>query len=161
MKAKKAEEKRIKAEKVEALSIRVGKIFHRKPATPWADKEKKALAKLFPMSEESLELIERFYALPETSFPTDRSGKREDYRRRDLYTLLNNWAGEMDRANKHFGPQAATAPAKASDETAKLKAFYADPRYAFYLTGPAPQSRAAMREYTRDEFDSFCRERGL
>ena len=50
--------------------------------------------KLYPIPDDDLALIERFYtaALP----------KDQDFRRRDLPTLLNNWTGELDRARKHF-----------------------------------------------------------
>jgi hypothetical protein len=42
------------------------------------------------MVEEDLVLIENYYSQLIT--------KEEDFRRRDLFTLLGNWGGEVDRA---------------------------------------------------------------
>ena len=78
-----------------ALYIRVGGIFQRRPETKWSDKEKQSLDKLFPLADEQLALIERYY--------TDNINPTADFRRRSLLTLLNNWPGEVDRANRHFG----------------------------------------------------------
>lgn len=71
--------------------IRVSGWFNRRPTTPWSAKELRAWATA-DKSPESLDLLAAYYTadLPE----------QEDYRRRDLATLLNNWNGEIDRARK-------------------------------------------------------------
>ena len=84
-----------KAEELRVLSLRIGAMVRRKPSTDWLLKEKRALAALYPLPEIDVAIVERYYAVP-----MDRD---KDYRRRDVFTLLNNWAGEVDRANRHFG----------------------------------------------------------
>ncbi len=88
-------EKQRKAAEHRALSIRIGSIVRRKPSTDWLPKEKTALVKLYPLPEADIAVVERYYAAPMDA--------ARDYRRRDLFTLLNNWPGEVDRANRHFG----------------------------------------------------------
>ncbi len=66
--------------------------FRRRPTTKWSAKEMKALKAVLdlqPMDEE-LRILDRYYSaeIPE----------KENYRRRDVLTLLNNWRGEVDRA---------------------------------------------------------------
>jgi len=58
----------------------------------WGEKEIKAMRKLWPIPQEELDLIESFYS---AEIPRDK-----DFRRGALFTLLNNWAGEVDRARK-------------------------------------------------------------
>ena len=77
------------------LQVRVGLLRGRRPNTPWMAKEIrqwKIIAKT--MTTEDLELMELYYSAPL------RTGEK-DIRRRDLYTLLNNWAGELDRARAY------------------------------------------------------------
>lgn len=64
--------------------IRLGKLFHRRPTTPWQEKEIRAFKKL-KITEDELRIIEGRYS------------RNEPYARKDLYTLLNNWRGEIDR----------------------------------------------------------------
>jgi hypothetical protein len=71
--------------------LRLGALFGRRETTPWADKETKSLKVISPIPEEDLALIEKYYRIP----PVD---PQHDYHRRDLYSLLNNWTGELDRA---------------------------------------------------------------
>jgi hypothetical protein len=80
------------------LMIRLGRFFNRRPTTRWSPSERKALKKLIPIDTEDLELLERYYleVIPQV----------EDYRRRDLETLLNNWTKEIDRATSHFAAPA-------------------------------------------------------
>lgn len=73
------------------LKLRLGDLFKRRHSTPWSEKEEASLARL-RIDEEDLALVEKYYR---KEMPKDR-----DYRRRDLFTLLNNWQGEVDRA-KH------------------------------------------------------------
>lgn len=77
--------------------IRLGKIFNRRETTRWSDDEVKAWKKVTPIDEADLVEIERFYSL------TIPDGK--DYRRHDLKTLLNNFAGELDRARGYEEPK--------------------------------------------------------
>jgi hypothetical protein len=85
------------------LMNKVGGWFGRRPTTKWGDKEIKSLksvVKLTP-SESDIDLLERYYAaiIPQ----------KEDYRRRDIVTLLNNWNGELDRARRFKMPAAANS----------------------------------------------------
>jgi hypothetical protein len=69
---------------------RIATLFNRKLTTQWSDKEKRAFKKLCPIDEDELTMIERYYAAER---------KRTDHHcRRDLYTFLNNYRGEVDRA---------------------------------------------------------------
>lgn len=66
--------------------------WNRKPTTRWSDKELRAF-KAAPIEFEDLKSILRYYRAEMK--PGDL-----DMRRRDLKTLLNNWAGEVDRARE-------------------------------------------------------------
>lgn len=81
------------------LMIRIGQFFNRRPTTRWNPKERKAIKSIGPIDPEDLALLERYYLEP---IPKD-----EDYRRRDLETLLNNWTKEIDRARSHFAALAS------------------------------------------------------
>lgn len=91
-------------EELKSLSIRIGAIMKRRPSTEWLPKEKKALKALAPIPEEDIAAVEKYYAAPVQI--------ASDYRRRDVFTLLNNWPGEVDRANRHFSSPANSKPAK-------------------------------------------------
>jgi hypothetical protein len=80
------------------LMIRLGKFFNRRPTTRWSSSERKALKKLIPIDAEDLALLERYYL--------EEIAQGDDYRRRDLETLLNNWTKEIDRATSHFATPA-------------------------------------------------------
>lgn len=67
---------------------RIGKWFNRRQGTLWTLAEGIALDLIRPQDED-LDELESYYL---ADIP------REDYRRRDLLTLLNNWNGELDRA---------------------------------------------------------------
>jgi len=73
------------------FSDRICAIMHRGAKTKWSDKERKALNKIFPAPEEDISAIEAYYS---ATIPT------QDYRRKEVATLLNNWPGEVDRAKK-------------------------------------------------------------
>jgi len=83
----------------EQLKVRLGGIKNRKPSTKWSDKEDRALKKLLPLDPREVVLLEWFYSLPE---PSARSKSALLYRRKDLFTLLNNWPGEVDRAKEFW-----------------------------------------------------------
>jgi hypothetical protein len=80
------------------LMIRLGKFFNRRPTTRWSPAEQKSLKKLAPIDPEDIELLERYYL--------EQIAQDDDYRRRDLETLLNNWTKEIDRATSHFATPA-------------------------------------------------------
>ncbi len=72
---------------------RISTMFGRRITSQWTEKEVKRyrdLVKSGYLSDEDLELIERYYVYQR---------KRENgIHRRDLYTFLNNFSGELDRA---------------------------------------------------------------
>jgi len=72
------------------FKTRLGKLFNRRVTTPWSEKELKAFAALSDLQEADIELIEVYYQA--------KIEQKNDFRRRDLLTLLNNWNGEVDRA---------------------------------------------------------------
>ncbi len=72
---------------------RISTLFRRRLDTSWSEKEVKQyrrLAKDNLMTPENLELLERYYVY--------QRKKENGIHRRDLYTFLNNFAGELDRA---------------------------------------------------------------
>lgn len=74
---------------------RIAGICHRRLTTPWSDREKKCFRNLvkagFFKDLSDLELMERYYAF-------ERRKGDKGVHRRDLYTLIFNWQGELDRA---------------------------------------------------------------
>lgn len=68
---------------------RIGTWFGRKPEALWNLAEGIALSQLDPPRDD-VDLLERYYLAP-----LDR---QQDYRRRDLLTLLSHWHAELDRA---------------------------------------------------------------
>lgn len=72
---------------------RVGAIMHRRDSTRWTPREIKAFRDL-DIQETDLVLMERYYRM---NWPP-RHGKNA--LRTDLYTLIYNWPGELDRANR-------------------------------------------------------------
>jgi hypothetical protein len=80
-------------------AIRLGKLFCRRTATDWEEKEVKVLKKLMPIQIEDLDLLERYYA-------AERAKGKDGHHRRDLSTLLNNFSGELDRARIWSAPRA-------------------------------------------------------
>ncbi len=72
---------------------RISTLFKRRLDTHWSEKEVKRYRQLVKdqvMSDEALELIGRYYVY--------QRKKENGIHRRDLYTFLNNFAGELDRA---------------------------------------------------------------
>lgn len=68
---------------------KVGSWFHRRPTTPWSEKEVKAFKSIPPeVFTEGVQLLHAAYSVPHG----------DNHRtRKDLITLLNNWQGEIDR----------------------------------------------------------------
>jgi hypothetical protein len=79
---------------LEAFRLRIGAIVRRRHDTPWNTKEMKALKEVFKLNtpEEDIQLVEARY---KTNDP---------YLRRELYTLLNNWNGEVDKVRSGLLP---------------------------------------------------------
>jgi len=95
---------------LEAFRLRIGAIVRRRHDTPWNTKEMKALKEVFKLNtpEEDIKLVEARY---KTNDP---------YLRRELYTLLNNWNGEVDKVRSGLMPgigesRAATTSLNISD----------------------------------------------
>ena len=71
---------------------RLEKLWGRRATTRWSSNELKSLAAIEPIQEDDFRDIEKFYSA--------KIPKKDDFRRHDLITLLNNWNGEVDRARK-------------------------------------------------------------
>lgn len=67
--------------------------MHRRPSTNWLPKEIRAFRLLGTIEESDLALMERYYQM---NWPPRHN---KNALRTDLYTLLNNWTPELDRAN--------------------------------------------------------------
>lgn len=78
----------VKAAKLEAFRLRVGSMLRRRPDTAWSPKELKALKAVLELDtpEDDILALEKRYA------------SNDQYLRRDVITLLNNWNGEIDKA---------------------------------------------------------------
>lgn len=83
--------------------------MRRRPGSRWSERERSAVAALFPLDENDLLLIERYYAA--------EIAPAEDIRRRDLLTLLNHWPGEVDRARAFWRKRGWRLPASTDDPT--------------------------------------------
>jgi hypothetical protein len=95
--------------KSDHLRVRICGWFKRRLSTKWSDKEMRALKLVYKdLDQEDLAAVDAYY-----SASIDQS---KDYRRRDVVTLLNNWAGEVDRARRWASEQQQQAPAKPSGE---------------------------------------------
>jgi hypothetical protein len=81
---------------------RIAALFHRKLQTPWSEKELKVYKDLYMQGAfrnmHDLALIELYYG-------AERKKKEGGIHRRDLYTFLNNFAGELDRATAYAQSQ--------------------------------------------------------
>lgn len=118
------------------IALRMAAIMHRKSSTPWnLRKEIKPFRALSrAISEEDLALVERYYA---RNWPP-RTGV--NHLRHDLATLINNWQGEVDRAQiwseKHpivairkiipLPLPAVSDPPLVTDDPAQVEKFLAD-----------------------------------
>lgn len=78
-------------EPANAFAIRIRSIFGRKEATGFGEKETKAFKKLKDkISDDDLIMIERYYSA--------NRKKTDNFCRKDIFTFLNNYFGEVDRA---------------------------------------------------------------
>ncbi len=76
------------------IAKRIATLFRRRLDTSWSEKEIRQYRKLVKdgsVTPDNLELLERYYAF-------QRRKGDNGIHRRDLYTLLNNFSGELDRA---------------------------------------------------------------
>jgi len=80
-----------------AEQLRLNALFHRRPTTRWTAAELKSWKAITPLGEEDLSAVERFFHDTEH---TPNNG----FRRHDLYTLLNNFNAEVDRARSFKEP---------------------------------------------------------
>lgn len=72
---------------------RIRALMHRREATGFSDKEAKSFKKIEKMiTDDDLCMVERYYA---RNWPPSRD---RNILRHDVYTFLNNWHGEVDRA---------------------------------------------------------------
>lgn len=67
---------------------RINSWFNRRDTTPWSEKERRAFRHLPETSPEDWDSLEDRY-----------TSNSQNYRRREIVTLLNNWQGEIDLAN--------------------------------------------------------------
>ena len=79
------------------IAQKISTIFSRKPTTHWSEKEVRQYKRLVKdkvlTGVDQIARIERYYA-----FQRRRGDK--GVHRRDLYTFLNNFAGELDRVRE-------------------------------------------------------------
>lgn len=75
---------------LENLKSRIGSWFKRRSTTVWQEKEIKALKAVMKLNTQpdDIDVLEAYY----------KSGNK--YLRRDIFTLLNNWTAEIDRAKQ-------------------------------------------------------------
>ena len=108
------------------LMLRVGELFNRNESTLWTIGETESLSQIGP-SDKELTLIKNYYT---AVFPKDK-----DYRRRKLQTLLNNWNGELDKAeawgreeHKRFEDRLLRTTERINEATAQIQAIEAKPK---------------------------------
>lgn len=83
----------IDPEKFSEFRNRANLLLGRRDATNWSAGEIKAAKANLETCEEDWKLLEKYYA---------NRGKDGFYTRRSMLTLLNNWAGEIDKARAHY-----------------------------------------------------------
>lgn len=88
-----AEKKRQHVQANTPNMVRIGSWFNRRPDTLWTVAEAEALAQVGAVADEDWAVMEAYY--------TADIPPKDNYRRRDVITLLNNWNGELDRARNH------------------------------------------------------------
>jgi len=85
-----AQKKRVKIDENTPLMIRIGAWFGRSDGTLWSQYEAEALSEMGDIIPDEITAMEAYY--------TARIKTKEDIRRKNIETLLNNWPGELDRA---------------------------------------------------------------
>jgi hypothetical protein len=100
---------------VEEIKTRIGSWFSRRASTIWSDKETKALKAVIALQTppEDIDALEIRY----------KSGNQ--YLRRDIITLLNNWNTEIDRA-KQPTAQLSLTHGQPSDAIARRNSLLGD-----------------------------------
>ena len=100
---------------LENLKLRIGSWFSRRASTIWSDKETKALKAVIALQTppEDIDALEIRY----------KSGNQ--YLRRDIITLLNNWNTEIDRA-KQPTAQPSLTHGQPSDAIARRNSLLGD-----------------------------------
>lgn len=93
---KESEKKRMKVKENTPMMVLIGSWFKRQADTLWTVYEQEALKQVNPIEPE-VELMGKYY--------TSEEIYRDDFRRRDIATLLNNWNTELDRARKFLEKQ--------------------------------------------------------
>lgn len=83
----------IDPEKFSEFRKRANLLLGRRDATNWSAGEIKAAKANLETCEEDWKLLEKYYA---------NRGKDGFYTRRSMLTLLNNWAGEIDKSRAHY-----------------------------------------------------------
>lgn len=83
----------------ETLRLTICRWFNRRPTTKWSDKE---MAKLKAVSKlgthpDDMKALDAYYT------------SKNQFLRKDVETLLNNWNGEIDRAKNAAAPVQTTA----------------------------------------------------
>jgi hypothetical protein len=71
---------------------RANRLLGRRDTTNWTPKEIRAAKPNLDTCEEDWKLLENFYS---------KRNEKDVYTRRSMETLLNNWAGEIDKARAH------------------------------------------------------------
>tara|TARA_R110000751_G_scaffold29319_2_gene75578 strand:- start:28 stop:753 length:726 start_codon:yes stop_codon:yes gene_type:complete len=86
-----AEKKRARVQANTPDMVRLGSLFRRRPDSLWNLYEAGALEQILPINESDMAAMQAYYSanIPEST----------DFRRRNLEQVLNNWLGEVDRAN--------------------------------------------------------------
>jgi hypothetical protein len=87
------EKHRTKHPEITPTMTRIGGWFGRQPNTLWSIAEVEALQAINPTPQE-IDGMEAYYT---ADIPPE-----EDHRRTALYTLLNQWSTDLDRARKHY-----------------------------------------------------------
>lgn len=101
------DQKRLRVRENSLTMQRIGRWFKRQPSTPWMVSEAAALDRL-QLSPEQLDAVEAYYLA--------RIPPADDFRRRDLQTLLNNWSVEEDRARGWAARTGTRSPTQTFDQ---------------------------------------------
>lgn len=83
-------------ERLADFQTRANKLLARRDSTPWSAKEVAASKPHLNTPEEDWQLLAKYYA---------NRGQEGFYTRTSMLTLLNNWAGEIDKARAKFPAQ--------------------------------------------------------
>lgn len=115
-------------------AIRIAKLFRRRRTTHWSEKEVRVIRKLTKTKTfadlEDLALVELYYEF-------ERKKGDKGIHRRDLFTFLNNYRGEVDRAHLW----AEKFPALATKANGSRQPKPQPARWAEFLTAVYPEAR--------------------